>query len=248
MFKFYFGRHGFYKVVWNECVGNIFARYFKTFWEQLLNMLKRRGLMYVMSSPSGAGKTTITRALLKKNDDVSISISATTRPRRAGEVQGKDYYFVSQDEFKAMVDKGEMLEHAKVFNHYYGTPRGPVEKSLEEGRDVLFDIDWQGTQQLVEIAREDVVSVFILPPSRQALETRLRHRSRDTRESEMQIQERMSKAAGEMSHYSEYDYVIINADVDKAIHKAQLILEGERLKRHRMSGLSGFVRALIEAG
>ncbi|MCB1532274.1 MAG: guanylate kinase [Alphaproteobacteria bacterium] len=201
--------------------------------------------MYVMSSPSGAGKTTITRALLKQNDDVVISISATTRPRRAGEVHGQDYYFVEPDEFRAMAENGEMLEHAKVFDHYYGTPAKPVREALESGKDVLFDIDWQGTQQLREAARDDLVTVFILPPSRQELEKRLRNRSRDTKESEDDIRGRMSKAAAEMSHYSEYDYVIINNDVDEAIAKAQLILDGERLKRRRTQGMSDFVRGLI---
>ena len=200
--------------------------------------------MYVMSSPSGAGKTTITRALLKQNEDVTISISATTRPRRAGEVHKQDYYFVNKEEFREMVDAGEMLEHAKVFDHYYGTPRQPVEEALQNGKDVLFDIDWQGTQQLSEIAREDLVTVFILPPSRTDLEKRLRHRSRDTQESEEQIRGRMAKAADEMSHYQEYDYVIINSDIDQAIERAQLILDAERLKRHRTMGLSSFVRNL----
>ena len=202
--------------------------------------------MYVMSSPSGAGKTTITRALLRNNTDVTISVSATTRPRRAGEVHGQDYYFLNIDEFRAMIERGEMLEHAKVFGNYYGTPRAPVEKALAAGKDVLFDIDWQGTQQLCEIAREDVVTVFILPPSRGELEKRLRNRSKDTRESEEQIRQRMSKAADEMSHYMEYDYVILNSDIDDAIAKAQSILDVERLKRVRLHGLSDFVRSLKE--
>lgn len=206
--------------------------------------LNRRGLMYVMSSPSGAGKTTITRALLKNNPDVMISVSATTRPRRAGEVHTQDYYFVGLDEFRNMVDSGEMLEHAKVFENYYGTPRGPVEAALASGKDVLFDIDWQGTQQLSEIAREDLVTVFILPPSRGDLEKRLRNRSRDTQETDEDIRGRMSKAANEMSHYSEYDYVIVNHDIHEAIRKAQLILDAERLKRTRIEGLSAFVRSL----
>lgn len=210
-----------------------------------MSSLKRRGLMYVMSSPSGAGKTTITRALLKNNPDVSISISATTRPRRGGEVHGEDYFFVSIDEFREMIDKGDMLEHAKVFEHYYGTPRKPVEDALNKGQDVIFDIDWQGTQQLVEIARDDLVTVFILPPSKQELEKRLRTRSQDTLESEEDIRHRMSKAESEMSHYSEYDYVIINNNVDVAIKKAQLIMDGERLKRRRTVGLSDFVRGLM---
>lgn len=209
-----------------------------------MDHLKRRGLMYVMSSPSGAGKTTITRALLKQNKDVTISISATTRQRRAGEVHSQDYFFVNKEDFSNMVDNGEMLEHAKVFDNYYGTPRGPVEDALSSGKDVLFDIDWQGTQQLAEIAREDLVTVFILPPSREDLEKRLRNRSRDTRETEEDIRGRMAKAADEMSHYLEYDYVIINSDVNEAIQKAQLILDAERLKRHRAMGLSSFVRDL----
>lgn len=201
--------------------------------------------MYVMSSPSGAGKTTITRALLQNNPDTTISISATTRARRAGEVHGQDYFFVSIDEFRDMVDRGEMLEHAKVFDNYYGTPRGPVEEALQAGKDVIFDIDWQGTQQLCEIARDDVVTVFILPPSRQELESRLRGRARDTHETEEQIQHRMSKATSEISHYAEYDYVIINNDIDAAIMKAQSILDGERIKRRRSRGLSDFVRGLM---
>ncbi len=209
-----------------------------------LENIKRRGLMYVMSSPSGAGKTTITRALLKNNDDLIISVSATTRKRRAGETHALDYYFVEPEEFGQMVDNGNMLEHAKVFDNYYGTPREPVEQALERGNDVIFDIDWQGTQQLSEIAREDLVTVFILPPERAELEKRLRNRSKDTMESEADIRGRMSKAADEMSHYTEYDYVIINRNVDEAIEKAQLILDAERIKRRRMVGLSDFVRGL----
>jgi len=209
-----------------------------------LQELKRRGLMYVLSSPSGAGKTTITRELLKNNEDVTISVSATTRGRRGGEVDGKDYFFVSKDDFRTMVENEEMLEHAKVFDNYYGTPRGPVEAALQNGQDVIFDIDWQGTQKLAEIARDDLVTVFILPPSRSELEKRLRSRAESTLESEEQIQGRMSKASDEMSHYLEYDYVIVNNDINEAITKAQLILEGERLKRRRMVGLSDFVRGL----
>ncbi len=202
--------------------------------------------MYVLSSPSGAGKTTITRALLKSNDDVTVSISVTTRPRRAGEVQSQDYHFVGADDFRDMVDNGEMLEHAKVFEHYYGTPRQPVEQALSEGKDVVFDIDWQGTQQLSEISRDDLVTVFILPPSRAELEKRLRNRSRETHETEEEIRARMAKAADEMSHYSEYDYVIVNTDIEEAIGKVQLILDTERIKRHRLVGLSDFVRGLKE--
>lgn len=208
--------------------------------------LKRRGLMYVLSSPSGAGKTTITRALLKNNDNLTISVSATTRPRRAGEVQGQDYYFVDIPEFNNMVDNGEMLEHAKVFGHYYGTPKTPVEDSLKAGKDVIFDIDWQGTQQLREMARDDLVTVFILPPSSKELENRLRNRSKDTLETETQIRERMSKANDEMTHYSEYDYVLINSNIKDTINYAQMILDAERLKRHRSKGMSDFVRGLQE--
>ena len=210
-----------------------------------MDNLKRRGLMYVLSSPSGAGKTTITRALLKDNDNLVPSVSATTRTRRAGEVQGQDYIFVTSDEFRDMIDNGDMLEHAKVFDHYYGTPRGPVEEALASGKDVIFDIDWQGTQQLFELAAEDLVRVFILPPSKSALEKRLRDRSLDTKETDEQIRGRMSKAADEMSHYSEYDYVIINNDIEEAVAQAQLILDSERLKRRRIQGLSDFVRGLM---
>lgn len=201
--------------------------------------------MYILSSPSGAGKTTITRELLKQNENLISSVSATTRPRRAGEVHGQDYFFVSKEEFREMVDNNEMLEHAKVFENYYGTPRAPVEEALQNGQDVIFDIDWQGTQQLFELAAEDLVRVFLLPPSKQTLERRLRDRSRDTHESEEQIRGRMSKAADEMSHYTEYDYVIINEDIEKAVEKAQLILDAERIKRRRMIGLSDFVRGLM---
>jgi guanylate kinase len=203
--------------------------------------LKRRGLMYVLSSPSGAGKTTVTRALLAQNKDLTISISATTRPRRPGEVQGQDYYFTTPHEFDEMVESGDMMEHAKVFGHYYGTPRRPVEKALQEGRDVVFDIDWQGTQQLSEIARDDLVTLFILPPTRQELERRLRSRGRDT---EDDIRYRMDKASDEMTHYIEYDYVLINHNIDETITKAQRILDAERMKRHRAVGMADFVRGL----
>lgn len=205
--------------------------------------LQRRGLMFVLSSPSGAGKTTITRALLKNNPDLVISISATTRQRRPGEVDGQDYYFIDIPQFNGMVENGEMLEHAKVFGNYYGTPRQPVEEALSRGQDVIFDIDWQGTQQLREIARDDLVTVFLLPPNAKELERRLRARAQDNEET---IRHRMDKAADEMTHYSEYDYVMINNNVDLAIQQAQLILNAERLKRHRTIGLSDFVRGLKE--
>lgn len=206
-------------------------------------LLQRRGLMFVLSSPSGAGKTTITRALLNSNPNLEISISATTRPRRPGEVDGQDYYFVDIPQFNQMVDNGEMLEHAKVFGNYYGTPKLPVEEALNRGNDIIFDIDWQGTQRIREIAREDLVTVFILPPSAKELERRLRSRAQDSEES---IRLRMDKASDEMTHYSEYDYVLINSNIDETIAQAQNILDSERLKRHRIVGLSDFVRGLKE--
>lgn len=199
--------------------------------------------MYVLSSPSGAGKTTISRALLADNNDLIVSISVTTRPRRPGEVSGQDYFFVDIPTFNEMIQSGDFLEYAKVHDNYYGTPRNPVEDALRSGKDVIFDIDWQGTQQLAEIAREDLVTVFILPPSHAELERRLRGRAQD---SEEVIRRRLSKAAEEMSHYSEYDYVIINDDIDKAIARGQLILDAERLRRHRLVGVSDFVRGLMK--
>ncbi|MCB1556235.1 MAG: guanylate kinase [Alphaproteobacteria bacterium] len=207
----------------------------------MIKTLKRRGLMFVLSSPSGAGKTSITRALLKQNDDLTISVSATTRPRRPGEVNGQDYYFVDKDRFSEMIAQGAFLEHAEAFGNFYGTPREPVEAALAQGRDVVFDIEWQGTQQLAEIAREDLVTVFILPPSAQALADRLHKRAQDSEET---IQYRLSKAADEITHYSEYDYVVINQDFDESLARVQTILDAERLKRHRLTGLSGFVRGL----
>lgn len=206
------------------------------------NNLKRRGLMLVLSSPSGAGKTTLSRMLLEGDDDVVMSVSATTREARPGEEQGKDYYFVSHERFKEMVDCGELLEHAIVFGNHYGTPRGPVMETLNNGRDVLFDIDWQGTQQLHESVREDLVRVFILPPSIKALEDRLRRRAQD---SDAVVQDRMSKAEGEISHWAEYDYVLVNQDLDKTFSALKAILAAERHKRSRNPELSGFVRGLL---
>ena len=206
--------------------------------------LQRRGLMYVLSSPSGAGKTTITRALLAQNKNLVISVSATTRNQREGEVDGKDYIFCDIAKFDEMVENGEMLEHAKVFSNYYGTPRGAVEQALQNGQDVIFDIDWQGTQQLREMASDDLVTLFVLPPSAKELENRLRSRSKSTLETETQIQERMSKLNDEITHFSEYDYVLINRDVDKAIAQAQMILDAERLKRRRLIGLTDFVKGV----
>ncbi|WP_288900733.1 guanylate kinase [uncultured Sneathiella sp.] len=205
--------------------------------------LTRRGLMLVLSSPSGAGKTTISRALLKEDDNLVMSVSATTRPRRPGEQDGKDYFFVEPVDFNLMINRDELLEHAKVFNHYYGTPRGPVEDALSEGQDILFDIDWQGTQQLAHKARTDLVSVFILPPSTEALEKRLKTRAQDPAEV---IDQRMSKAAEEISHWSEYDYVVINDDLDRCLAEVKAILTAERVRRTRRTGLIQFVSRLRE--
>ena len=203
--------------------------------------IARRGLMLVLSSPSGAGKTTLSRMLLEADRHVELSVSVTTRPQRRGEVDGRDYHFIDLHRFQAMVKSGKLLEWAEVFDHCYGTPRRPVEKALQAGRDVLFDIDWQGTQQLSEKARDDLVSVFILPPTAKELERRLKRRAQDSRDI---IGSRMDKAADEMSHWPEYDYVIVNRDKDEAFAEVKAILAAERLKRERQIGLSGFVRAL----
>ena len=203
--------------------------------------IKRRGLMLVFSSPSGAGKTTISRKLLEKDDNLELSISATTRPRRPGEVNGRDYFFVSGEDFEAMVARREMLEHAQVFDHRYGTPRAPVEAALEAGRDVLFDIDWQGTQQVADKAPRDLVRVFVLPPSTQELERRLYARARDPEEV---VRSRMAKAADELSHWAEYDYIIVNYDIDQSLADVQAILHAERLRRERRVGLRDFVETL----
>ncbi len=203
--------------------------------------IRRRGLMLVLSSPSGAGKTSISRELLERDHDLCMSVSATTRPRRPGEVDGVHYKFVDKTDFDLMVNRQELLEYAKVFDHYYGTPRGPVEEALSAGHDVLFDIDWQGTQQLDERAREDLVSVFILPPSTAELERRLNTRAQDSAEV---ISNRMAKAADEMTHWSEYDYVVVNQSFEDSVGQIQAILAAERLKRTRQEGLSDFVRLL----
>src|SRR5271167_4285718 len=203
--------------------------------------LERRGLMFVLSSPSGAGKTTLSRLLIDRVPGLKMSVSATTRPMRPGEVDGRDYLFVDQTRFKEMVSRNELLEWATVFDNSYGTPRVPVEAALSSGRDVLFDIDWQGTQQLREKARADVVSVFILPPSATDLEKRLHTRAQD---SDAVIRDRMSRATHELSHWAEYDYIVVNHDVDAAFAEVQSILKAERLKRERRTGLTEFVRAL----
>jgi len=205
------------------------------------DLIRRRGLMLVLSSPSGAGKTTLSRRMLETDKDISLSISVTTRAPRKGEVEGRDYYFVDPTEFNLMVNRDQLLEHAKVFGNYYGTPRGPVEATLAEGRDVLFDIDWQGTQQLVEKARADLVSIFILPPSWHELERRLFGRAQDD---PAEINRRMAKASDEMSHWAEYDYVIVNREIEQSVEAVRSILLAERLKRHRQLGLSEFVSGL----
>jgi guanylate kinase len=201
----------------------------------------RRGLMLVLSSPSGAGKTTLSRRLLESDPAIDLSISVTTRPPRPGEVDGRDYHFIDRAQFDAMAARGELLEWAQVFGNRYGTPRGPVETALASGRDVLFDIDWQGTQQLREKGRADLVSVFVLPPSIPDLEQRLKSRAQDTPEV---IRSRMAKAADEMSHWAEYDYVVINREIADAFEDVRAILGAERLKRERQPGLSAFVRSL----
>ena len=203
--------------------------------------INRRGLMLVLSSPSGAGKTTISRELLKREPGLAMSVSATTRRPRPGEVDGRDYFFKSDAEFAAMVKKGEFLEHAKVFDNFYGTPRAPVEAALKSGHDVLFDVDWQGTQKLKESARADLASVFILPPSLAELEQRLRARAQDSPEV---VRNRMSRAAAEMSHWAEYDYIVVNVDLESSIARVSAILAAERLRRDRQSGLAEFVAAM----
>ena len=204
-------------------------------------MIARRGVMLVLSSPSGAGKTTLSRRLLEADPMVDLSISVTTRKQRPGEVAGEHYHFVDQASFDRMVANAELLEWAQVFGNGYGTPRGPVEAALAHGRDVLFDIDWQGTQQLREKARGDLVSVFVLPPSIPELERRLHRRAQDTDEV---IRARMAKVFDELSHWAEYDYVVINNAIDRAFADVQAILAAERLKRERQTGLSTFVRGL----
>ncbi len=203
--------------------------------------VERRGLMFVLSSPSGAGKTTLSRLLIDKMPGLKMSVSATTRPMRPGEVDGRDYHFIDKAKFDQMSKQNELLESATVFDNRYGTPRGPVEAALSAGQDVLFDIDWQGTQQLREKARADVVSVFILPPSAGELEKRLHSRAQDSHEV---IRGRMDRASHEMSHWAEYDYIVINHDVDEAFAEVQSILKAERLKRERRTGLTTFVRKL----
>ncbi len=204
---------------------------------------KRRGILFVISSPSGAGKSTISRRLLAAEPGLEMSVSATTRGPRPGEVDGRDYHFVDVETFRAMVSANQFLEWAHVFGHRYGTPRDPVDKALSEGRDVLFDIDWQGAQQLYQQAGGDVVRIFIFPPSMEELERRLRARRTDSDEV---ISGRMARAAAEISHWDGYDYVLVNDDVERCFSKVQTILRAEREKRSRQTGLIGFVRGLTK--
>lgn len=197
--------------------------------------------MLVLSSPSGAGKTTIARAILDGDENLAMSISVTTRPPRTGEVDGKDYVFLNADDFERMIAEDAFLEHATVFQNRYGTPRAPVEDSLSAGRDVLFDVDWQGTQQLAQSAGNDLVSVFILPPSLEELEGRLRGRGQDSDEV---VRRRMAEASSEMSHWPEYDYVVINVDLEDSIARVRAILSAERQRRERQLGLAEFVIGL----
>lgn len=205
--------------------------------------LERRGLLFVLSSPSGAGKSTLARKLLANDKQISLSVSATTRPARPGEVDGEDYHFVDTETFKNMMANGEFLEWAHVFGHRYGTPKAPVEAMLVDGKDVLFDIDWQGTQQLYQEAGNDIVRIFILPPSIAELEDRLRSRGTD---SDAVIDDRMSRAKSEIGHWDGYDYVLINDDIEACFDKITHILAAERLKRMRQKGLIGFARKLVE--
>ena len=204
----------------------------------------RRGLMLVLSSPSGAGKSTLSRLLLERDPNMTMSVSATTRAKRRNEVEGRDYFFVTPDRFERMLAENAFLEHATVFGNRYGTPRKPVDDALQEGRDVLFDIDWQGTQQLAQTAKGDLVRVFILPPSKEELERRLRTRAEDSDEV---VAGRMAKANDEISHWAEYDYVIVNQDVEQAHEQLCSILAAERLKRERQTGLVDFVKHLTSS-
>ena len=199
--------------------------------------------MLVLSSPSGAGKTTIAKALLELDDNLTLSVSATTRPKRPGEINGEDYHFVTDSQFQGMVADGELLEHAHVFGNFYGTPKAPVEETLAGGKDILFDIDWQGTQQLAgnDSTGEDLVSIFVLPPDNHELEVRLQRRAQDSR---AVVRGRMAKAADEMSHYREYNYIIVNHDIEESVGQVQIILEAERLRINRQAGLHDFVQGL----
>ncbi|MDX2309404.1 MAG: guanylate kinase [Hyphomicrobium sp.] len=206
-----------------------------------IGAVARRGVLLVLSSPSGAGKTTLSRMLLESDPGIRLSISVTTRTSRPGEIDGKDYIFVDHARFEAMRDQGDLLEWARVFGNFYGTPRAPVEAAIQRGEDVLFDIDWQGAQQLAEKMAKDLVRVFILPPSGSVLETRLKGRAQDPAEV---VAKRMAEASAEISHWAEYDYVIVNGDLGQSISGLKAILAAERLKRERLLGLMDFVRGL----
>ncbi len=199
--------------------------------------------MIVLSSPSGAGKTTMTRRLLAQDPQIAMSVSVTTRSPRPGERDGEDYYFITKDKFAALEAEDELLEHARVFDNYYGTPREPVEEALADGKDIVFDIDWQGAQQLTEAAADDLVKIFILPPNMRELEQRLRTRAQD---SDDVIAKRMSKSENEISHWAEYDYVLVNENIDRAMGELLSIVTAERMRRKRQPWLSGFVKGLIE--
>lgn len=206
-----------------------------------LDGVQRRGMMLVLSSPSGAGKTSLSRALIESDPHLTLSISATTRAMRPGEVEGHDYFFLSEHDFLDQVSDGKFLEHAKVFGYHYGTPAAFVDEQLEQGRDVIFDIDWQGNQRLRKRRESDLVSVFILPPSMKELESRLRGRAQDSEEI---VLRRMTKASGEISHWHEYDYIIVNRDFDLSLRLLRAILAAERCKRARQPGLKAFVDGL----
>ncbi|HML10588.1 MAG TPA: guanylate kinase [Stellaceae bacterium] len=203
--------------------------------------IRRRGFLLVLSSPSGAGKTTITRRLLERDSTLSLSVSVTTRPRRSNEIDGRDYRFIDQEKFERMAVGGELLEHATVFGHSYGTPREPIETALAAGRDIVTDIDWQGTQQISSKAGADLVTIFVLPPSKEALEARLRTRAQD---SDAVVAARMAKSSEEMSHWGEYQYCIVNDDLEVSVAQAEAIIAAERLKRERQTGLADFVTRL----
>ena len=206
---------------------------------------QRRGIMIVLSSPSGAGKTTLTRKLLNENPDMAMSVSATTRSPRKGEEDGTDYFFITKNKFVEMVDDEAFLEHAKVFDNFYGTPRAPVEAALSDGHDVVFDIDWQGAQQLTQAAGDDLVKVFILPPNMRELEMRLKKRAQDSDEI---IAKRMAKYEAEISHWAEYDYVIVNENIDTALSELRTIVASERMRRRRQPWINSFVKSLTQGG
>ena len=205
--------------------------------------IPRRGLLLVMSSPSGAGKTTLSRRLLAADGNITMSVSVTTRRPRPGEIDGKDYHFIAKDEFAKLRDAGGLLEWAEVFGNLYGTPRKPVEAALAQGRDVLFDIDWQGTQQMAQAMEDDLVRIFILPPTAEELRERLIRRAQDT---STVVAKRMAEASREISHWPEYDYVIVNRDIEDAHAQITAILTAERLRRRRRTGLANFVRELTK--